>query len=138
MQLLANQTMSKKEAALRVGCFLAVYSLFSWAPVILFLVPPSWVPHIIENFLWNLPAWTFPFCCPLSANGEDYVFTGPIVTLFTVVHLALLGFLFLKLVQPIRKWLWSVPLAFCFSALSIFALQILFMVFGINLHIRSD
>jgi hypothetical protein len=138
MQLLSIPKMSKKETALRVGCFLAAWGLFQSVSIILCLVMPSWVPHIITNYLWTLPAWTFPFGFIRSVHGQDYVLTGTNAGLMMAVYLAFLGFLFLKLVQPIRKWLWCVPIAFCFWALSTFALQMLFMVLGIKLYIRSD
>jgi hypothetical protein len=136
-----SKTMNKRNIILRLACFIVVYLLFYAVPILVIRVAPlsvmTHLPAWVGNYCFIIPAWTFPFDKILSADGQDFIFNDVIGWLIMLIYLALLGFLFLKVTRPVRKLRWVIPLAFGFSALSIFLLNILFMACGVSVCINS-
>jgi hypothetical protein len=140
-QHISLETTRKKHLILRLVCFLVTYPLFYAVPIALLWVLPLSIlerlPGQMANFLFVLPTWTFPFGQIMSDKGQQYFFSEPIGWLIMAVYLTILGFLFLKLTQPINKLRWLIPLAFCFCALSILLLNCFFVALGIQVFIDA-
>ena len=59
-----------------------------------------------------------------------------IVVLISGFYLVMLGLLFSYVTRSAKKFRWIVLLAFCFSILSVIALNFILMVFGITVETR--
>jgi len=127
-----NKLMNKKNAILRGICFVIVYSLFYVVPVfVLRTVPISLMkrlPSLIGNLCFLLPQDAFPF---------DIIFwkyhslNDHAALLVSAVYLILLAWLFSFLARSVQKIRWIILFAFCFSIISVIALNLVLSALGV-------
>jgi hypothetical protein len=136
--------MSKNNLILRSVCFIAVYLLVYALPLFVIETMPlhlmKHLPSWMGNLCFFLPQYAFPFdeiTLGEDDSGRPFIFGEHIALLISALYLILLGLLFSKLTQPVRKSRWIIPLAFCSSALSITLLNVVFMACGIMVHLSG-
>jgi len=124
--------MNKKNDILRGACFAIVYSLFYFVPLFVLRTAPlslmKRLPDLVGNLCFQLPQSAFPFDIIF---WKYHSFDGRIAFLISVFYLFLVAWLFSFLTRSVKKTRWVVLFAFCFSVLSMIALNLVLSTLGI-------
>jgi hypothetical protein len=114
-------------------CFVLVYLLLYFAPIAA-IYSTKHMPRLLGNFCFSFPQLMFPF---------DIIFwkyhslDGRVAFLISVLYLILLAWFFSFLTRSVKKFRWIPLFAFCFSFVSVIALNLVLFtlgVFGISVN----
>jgi hypothetical protein len=119
-----------------------VYLFIYIAPIIaLYVLPLHWLqrlPRLVGNSLFFFPQISLPFGALVWGRDLDnatFVFGNFTAFGISALYLVLLGLLFSFVTRSIQRFRWVVPLAFCFSILSVILLNLAFELCGITVEL---
>ena len=113
---------------------MAVY-LFTYIIPIVAIHFAGRMPRLVGNFCFSFPQLTFPFNIMFWKNSLIISNNG-IVILVSGFYLVILGLLFSYVTRSADKIRWIVLFAFCFTILSVIALNCIVTVCGITVETR--
>ena len=126
--------MEKRNLLTRMVCLIAVYLFTYIIPIV--AIHFTWhMSRLVGNFCFSFPQLMFPFNIMFWKNSP-IISNNCIVVLISGFYLVMLGLLFSYVTRSAKKFRWIVLLAFCFSILSVIALNFILMVFGITVETR--
>ncbi|HSY10045.1 MAG TPA: hypothetical protein VK840_03940 [Candidatus Dormibacteraeota bacterium] len=134
-----TELMNKKNAILRAVIFIFVYLLFYAVPILALRTVPISVmrklPTLVGNLCFFLPQVTFPFN-EISWHGDSpFIFNQSTSIFISILYLIFLAISFSKMTSFARKLRWIIPLSFCFSAVAIVLLNLIFWICGIAVEL---
>lgn len=127
--------MNRKNAILSAACFVVVYLLLYFAPIVA-IYSTKHIPYPVDNFCFAFPQLMFPFNIIF---WNYHSLNSYIAFLISALYLIFLGWLFSLSTRSIQKFRWIVLLAFCFSIASVIALNLILSalsIFGISVEPR--
>lgn len=126
--------MEKKISSKRTACFLSMYLLIYFAPIIAIHFARH-MPRLIGNFCFSFPQLMFPFNI-MFWKGDPVISNSSVFFLVAALYLVMLGLLFSFVTRSVKKFQWVILFAFCFSMLSVVALNLVLMACGIAVETK--
>jgi hypothetical protein len=127
--------MNKKNAILRAVCFTFAYLVLYFAPIAaIYSNFAKHLPRLMGNWCFSFPQLMFPFNIIF---WKYHSLNDHAALLVSAVYLILLAWLFSFLTRFVQKIRWIILFAFCFSILSVIALNLVLSVldiFGITVE----
>jgi hypothetical protein len=119
--------MNKRNAISRAICFIAIYLTLYFAPIAA-IYSTDRMPYPMDNFCFSFPQLMFPFDITFWGFHSLESHTAFFVS---VLYLISLAWLFSLLTRFVQKFRWVVLFAFCFSVVSVVALNLILLAMGV-------
>jgi hypothetical protein len=126
--------MEKIKFTLRAGCFLSVYLLIYFVPIVAIHFSKH-MPRLVGNFCFSFPQLMFPFDI-MFWKYTRIISNDSVYFLISGLYLLTLSLTFAFLTRFVGKSRWIIPFAFCFSILSVVALNFVLLACGITVETK--
>jgi hypothetical protein len=121
--------MNKQNAILRAVCFVFAYLVLYFAPIAaIYSGFARHLPRLMGNWCFSFPQLMFPFNIFF---WKYHSLNNYAALLVSAVYLILLAWLFSFLTRSVKKIRWIILFAFCFSVISVIALNLVLLALGI-------